>query len=425
VDHGVISIVGVVAGCFFLWACTSGWLGRRGFSAPILFVVLGVVLTHGPASLVHLNLHSSAVEVIAELALAVVLFADASRVNAREVRKDPGLPMRLLLVGLPLTMALGTALGFLLLGSGGFWIAAAIAAIVAPTDAALGATILQDDRVPLAVRRALNIESGLNDGIATPFVNLFLAGAVSVEAVRSAHLGPAAVDLLGGAALGIGVGLAAAMLMRRAVKAGWGRPNAVPMGVLGLALVAYSLAIAAGVNGFVSAFVSGSAFGTVMSATTVEWTDLTEETGTILSLTVWFIFGAVMLVPGLKDVTWRQVAFAIAALTVVRMIPVALASIGLGLERATVLFVGWFGPRGLASVVFGLIAVDSLHGSDEKVVLGAVTLTVLLSVFLHGLTAPAGVRRYEHAVSHPRTGPEHAQTSPVSVRTLARRQPQR
>jgi NhaP-type Na+/H+ or K+/H+ antiporter len=319
-------------------------------------------------------------------------------------------------------MVLGTVLGVLLLGGAGFWIAAAIAAIVAPTDAALGATILEDDRVPVAVRRALNIESGLNDGIATPFVNLFLAGAVSVEAVRSAHLGPAAVDLLGGAALGIGVGLAAALVMRSAANADWGRPSAVPMGVLGLAFVAYSLAVAFGVNGFVAAFVSGSAFGTAMTAATFEWTDLTEETGTVLSLTVWFIFGAVMLVPGLKDVTWRQALFAVAALTVVRMVPVALASMGLGLERATVLFVGWFGPRGLASVVFGLIAVDSLHGSDEKVVLGTVTLTVLLSVFLHGLTAPAGVRWYEGAIPHPRTGPEHAPTSPVSVRTLTRRQ---
>jgi NhaP-type Na+/H+ or K+/H+ antiporter len=417
VEHGVVAAVGVVAGCFVVWAAASNWLTNRAISAPILFVVLGAVLTHGPTTLVHLSLHSESIRVIAELTLAVVLFADASRVNARTLRRDADLPMRLLLIGLPLTIALGTCVAVLLLGGVGIWIAAAVAAIVAPTDAALGATIMDDDRVPQAIRRALNIESGMNDGIATPFVNLFLAGAISAEATGTGHIGTAALDLVGGAALGIGIGAAGALLLRHAIGRGWARPAAVPMGVVGLALVAYAAALTLGVNGFVCAFVSGSAFGTVMTPTNVEWREFTEETGTALSLTVWFLFGAVMLIPGLEDVTWHQVVFALAALTLVRMVPVWLATLGLGLDRATVLFVGWFGPRGLASVVFGLLAVDVLAGPDARVVLGTVTMTVLLSVVLHGVSAGTGARRYREAISHLTvTDPEHEAVEPVASR---------
>jgi NhaP-type Na+/H+ or K+/H+ antiporter len=419
VDHGVVSVVGVVAGCFVLWAITSDRLTKWGVSAPILFVGLGLILTHGPTALAHLSLHSSAIEVIAELTLAIVLFVDASRVNARTLRTGAALPTRLLLIGLPLAIALGSVVGLLLLRGVGVWIACAIAAIVAPTDAALGASIMEDDRVPPAIRRVLNIESGLNDGIATPFVNLFLAGALSAEAVHSAHVGTAAVDLAGGAALGIGVGLATALLIRLALRRGWTGRAAIPLGVVGLAPVAYALAVQAGVNGFVSAFVSGSAFGSVLTTTDIEWRDFAEETGTLLSLTVWFLFGAVMLVPGLEDVNWRQVVFALAALTLVRMVPVAIATTGTRLDKASVLFIGWFGPRGLASVVFGLIAVDTLEGSDARVVLGTVTATVLLSVVLHGATAGIGARLYGEAIARkPADGPEHEHVQPVITRRL-------
>jgi NhaP-type Na+/H+ or K+/H+ antiporter len=421
VDHGVVSVVGVVAACFVLWALTSDRLTKWGVSAPILFVGLGLILTHGPITWAHLSLHSSAIEVIAELTLAIVLFADASRVNARTLRNGAALPLRLLVIGLPLTIALGSVVGLLLLRGVGAWVICAIAAIVAPTDAALGASIMEDERVPTAIRRVLNIESGLNDGIATPFVNLFLAGAVSTAAVHRAHLGRAAIDLVGGAAMGIGLGLATALLLRLALERGWAGKAAVPLGVVGLALVAYALAVVAGVNGFVSAFVSGSAFGSVLTTTDIAWRDFAEETGTLLSLTVWFIFGAVMLVPGLQDVNWRQVVFALAALTLVRMVPVAISTAGTRLDKATVLFIGWFGPRGLASVVFGLIAVDTLHGADARVVLGTVTATVLLSVVLHGVTAGVGARAYGESIArtHP-DGPEHASVHPVITRSLVK-----
>jgi NhaP-type Na+/H+ or K+/H+ antiporter len=350
--------------------------------------------------------------------LALVLFADASRVNARTLAADAGVPVRLLAIGLPLTIGAGAALAAGLFSAGGLWVAATIGAIVAPTDAALGSTIMSDERVPARVRRVLNVESGLNDGIATPFVNLFLAGALASESVAGGGAAHAAVDLLGGAALGAGVGLAGAVLLRGASRTGWSAPGFQPLAVLALAVFAYGVALVAHTNGFVAAFVAGLAFGTTLGEHEGILT-FTEETGTLLSLLVWFAFGAVMLVPGLEAANWRDVVFAVLALTVVRMVPVSLALAGSGLDRATVAFVGWFGPRGLASVVFGLLAVDALAPSDAHLVLGAVVVTVALSVLAHGVSASPFARLYgAHAQRLQRERPEHHDAPHVPVRDL-------
>ena len=372
----------------------SGRLERWDISAPIALVVLGLVVTHGPTALVHFNLHSSTIRSLAEIALGIVLFADASRVNLRALRAEAAIPARLLVIGLPLTIAAGAATAALLFGSSGLWVAAAIGAIVAPTDAALGATIMADERVPSGVRRTLNVESGLNDGIATPFVNLFLAGAVTADALSGTHLVAAVIELVGGTLLGIGIGVVGAVLFALARRHRWSAPGFRPLAILALAVFSYSAADVAGVNGFVAAFVAGLAFGTADHHNDEDVLAFTQEAGTLLSLLVWFGFGAVMLVPGLEDLTWRDVVFALLALTVLRMVPVALALAGSGLDGVTVAFIGWFGPRGLASVVFGLLAVDALEPAQSKVVLAAVTLTVALSVLLHGVSASPLAARY-------------------------------
>ncbi len=284
-----------------------------------------------------------------------------------------------------MTIAAGAATAALLFGGNGLWVAAAIGAIVAPTDAALGASIMADERVPAGVRRTLNVESGLNDGIATPFVNLFIAGAVTADALGGQHLWAAVGALVGGTLLGIGIGVVGATLLALARRHRWSAPVFRPLAILALAVFAYSAAYVAGVNGFVCAFVAGIAFGSVDHHNDEAALGFAEEAGTLLSLLVWFIFGAVMLVPGLENTGWRDVLFALLALTVLRMVPVAVALMGTGLDRATVAFVGWFGPRGLASVVFALLAVDAFEPSQSKAVLAAVTLTVALSVLLHGV----------------------------------------
>ncbi len=415
----------VVSACVIVWGLVSGRLERWDVSAPIAFVVLGVVVTHGPTTLVHFTLHSSTIRSLAEVTLAIVLFADASRVNLRALRADAVIPARLLAIGLPLTIAAGAATAALLFGSSGLWVAAAIGAIVAPTDAALGASIMSDQRVPSGVRRTLNVESGLNDGIATPFVNLFIAGAVTADAVAGQHLWAAIGALVGGAGLGIGIGVVGAALLALARRHQWSSPAFRPLAILALAVFAYSAAYVAGLNGFVCAFVAGLAFGSVDHHNDEAVLGFAEEAGTLLSLLVWFIFGAVMLVPGLQHAGWRDLLFALLALTVLRMVPVAVALAGTGLDRATVAFVGWFGPRGLASVVFALLAVDAFEPAQSTAVLAAVTLTVALSVLLHGVSASPLAARYG-AYATARLAPGHRAhggtrgAAPIATRSLRR-----
>ncbi len=420
-----LAALAVVSACVVVWGLVSARFERWNVSAPIAFVVLGLAVTHGPTTLIHFNLHSSGIRSLAEVTLALVLFADASRVNARQLRADLALPVRLLGIGLPLTIGAGAALAAGLFSGAGLWVAAAVGAIVAPTDAALGASIMEDERVPTGVRRVLNVESGLNDGIATPFVNLFVAGAATAEAVHGASsLTSAVAELVGGAGIGLGIGLAGAVLLAQARKHQWSAPGFRPLAVLALALFAYSSSVLAGTNGFVAAFVAGMTYGTVFPRHDDELLEFSQETGTLMSLLVWFLFGAAMLIPGLDGATWRDAVFAVLALTVVRMLPVAVSLAGTGLDRRTVAFVGWFGPRGLASVVFGLIAVDTLAPAEAKVVLAAVTVTVALSVLLHGITASPLAARYGRAAArlHPER-PEHVSRRPLTTRSLLRRAP--
>jgi sodium/hydrogen antiporter len=420
-EHGLnVAVMAVVAGSFILWGLFSARLEHWNISAPTAFVVLGVVTVHGPIELIHVQLKSSDIRSLTEVTLALVLFTDASRVNARRLRGDIGLPVRLLAVGLPLTIGAGTAVAFGLFGSSGIWVAAVIAAIVAPTDAALGASVMEDERVPTGVRRLLNIESGLNDGIVTPFVNLFIAGAATAEAVQgSISVAASALDLVGGAALGAGVGVTGAALLSLARRHGLNAPAFTPFAILGLAVLAYSTALLAGINGFVAAFVAGMALGTFDRRGDEISFGFTEGAGTALSLLVWFLFGAAMLIPGLEYAGWRDVVFAVLALTVVRMAPVALALAGAGLDRSTITFVGWFGPRGLASIVFGLIAFDTLDPAESKVVLSAVTVTVALSVLLHGVSASPFAARYGKGSTHFHSGQrEHRDSPAIRARTL-------
>jgi len=414
-------LVMVITAAMVAWGLVSARLERLDLSAPIVFVLLGVVLANEPLSVIDVNIHSTTLQTLAEVTLAILLFSDAARVNVRELRRDVAVPARLLFVGLPLTIGLGTLAAVLLFPSLDGWAAAVIAACVAPTDAALGAQVVDDRHVPMRVRRVLGVESGLNDGIATPFVTFFIAGSVvDTFAHPSVTLASAVGDLAIGAAVGVGIGLGGARLLRLARAHRWSTPAAQGILVVALALLAYSASLELGGNGFIAAFVAGLAFGTLLPERgQADALAFDAQAGELLSLVVWFLFGAVV-VAAFDDISWTTALFAVLALTVVRMVPVAIALAGTGLSRATVGFIGWFGPRGLASVVFGLIAFDALTGSTADDVVAAVALTVVLSVVAHGVTAGPLSRRYGARMSALADAvPEHGEVPALRSRPRA------
>ncbi|MFI0713137.1 cation:proton antiporter [Streptomyces inhibens] len=401
----------------FLWCLCSRRMERFELTAPAAFVLTGLLLGEGTGVL-DLALPHETVKVLAEITLVWVLFTDAARLSLRALRPELGLCVRLLGIGLPLCVGLGTLLASALLPGVSGWAALYVGAALAPTDAALGATMMVNPEVPARIRQLINVESGLNDGIVTPLVVLALAGMSAAQGTAGPDAsGHALVQLAVGAAYGAVVGLAAGWLLRTTLRRGWATEDFAGVGVLALALLGYTSALAIGGNGFVAAFVAGLAFGTVHGAPRRVLLYV-EQSASLLSVLVWLVFGAVLLPEAFAHFTWQVVVYAVLSLTVIRMLPVALSLIGSGLDAGTVLFVGWFGPRGLASIIFGLLAVEELAPAGAQPVVPVVACTVLLSVLAHGLTSAPLASRYGRAAAKG-VGPSGAAPAELPVRGMA------
>ena len=382
----------LVLATVFMWGVFSARAQRSDLSAPIVFVAAGLLYAEG-LDVLELEVGHEAVRLLAEVTLVWVLFGDAAGVRPRALRSDLGTYARLLGVGLPLTIGLGLVLAVVLLDVD-VWTALLLGAALAPTDAALGSAVVADPVVPARIRRVLNVESGLNDGIVTPVVLLAISEVAASEGISGVEEpGRAAVSLVAGAMVGVLTGGAGGRLTRLARDRGWLSDDWAGPAVLALALLAYTGATLVDANGFVAAFVGGLAFGATAGRPEEQEISFVEQSGRLASLMSWLVFGA-FLVPVLTDqVDWRVVAYAVLSLTVVRMLPVALALAGTGLDRASVAFVGWFGPRGLASVIFALLALEGLHEEAARAV-ATIAVTVLLSVVAHGASAAPLARRY-------------------------------
>jgi NhaP-type Na+/H+ or K+/H+ antiporter len=372
-------------GLVVVYGALAVWFGRFSITMPIVFVAVGALF--GSQYL----FTSKSAELLIEMTLALLLFADASTLNFRQVRDDARLPGRLLLITMPLVVALGgrlTAYG--LFPEEGLGFALLIAAILAPTDAALGLPIFNNPKVPVRIRRALNVESGLNDGIATPLVALFTAMALAHETQGTGGWLLSALSEIGvGVGVGIAAGLLGGWLYAAAAKRGWTAVTGEQIGNLALALFAFWAAKALGGNSFVAAFVGGILFGHATHERLHVATEFTETSGTLLSLFVWTAFGANLVPPLLQAFTPLALLYASLSLTVIRMIPVAISLIGARLRPDTTLIMGWFGPRGLASVVFALMAYEAFHeaGRNSDLLADTAAWAILLSVVLHGISA--------------------------------------
>ncbi len=355
-------------------------------------VFVGVGLLLGNAGLDVLGSDSSlgSIRLLAEATLALVLFSDASAIDTRALRREAGMPIRLLGIGLPLTIVLGSLVAVALFGNLTIWEAVVLAILLAPTDAALGQTVVSDERLPSVLRQGLNVESGLNDGVCVPLLFGAMAVASIDEAIdsNSSILTDLVKELGIATAVGLAVGIVVALLWRAAEQRHTISPHWEQVVPFGAALIAYTATDQLGGSGFIGCFVAGLAFGRLIGPARDQLIELTEEIGGVLSAATFFMFAAVLAGPAFDHLDLPTIAFAVLSLTVVRMLPVALALVGASGSWQTTAFAGWFGPRGLASIVFGLTVVleSGLTGSQR--IIDVTTVTVLISVLAHGVSAP-------------------------------------
>ena len=322
-------------------------LDRWWITGPMVFVAAGTILGPGGLDVLPVSLTNETVVTITELTLALLLFSDASTVRLGDVEGDAGLPRRLLFIGLPLTVLAGALLAYLVFPKVGWAAAALVAAILAPTDAALGLAVVTNKAVPVRIRRALNVESGLNDGIATPLVTLFIAAAAAEESISNKSWGLEALKQIGLAIVAaVVVGYIGGKLLAFANDRGWTSGVSEQIAILALALLAYEGAVAIGGNGFIAGFAGGILFGAATRGRLAKPVQFTETLGLSASFLVWSIFGA-LFVGGLltRDLSVQPIVYAILSLTVIRMVPVAIALIGTHLRPATVAFMGWLKRR--------------------------------------------------------------------------------
>ena len=383
-------------------AIFSGLIGKLPISFQMIFIVAGMFVGWLVTGYVDVTQppYSTIIFLIAEIALVLVLFSDASRVGLKALKNK--LSTRLLTIGLPLTIILGVIIATLLFPGIPWWVAGIIGAALAPTDAALGQIVVQNKKVPERIRSTIEIESGLNDGGSVPFLLVFIAIGLAAEAFKpSGYFIQVAFQQIGfGIIAGLGIGLVGGWLVLKARDKEWITPEFQRIAFLAMAILTFLIADSLGGSGFIAAFIGGLALGYIVKDAGKILIDFSEAEGQLLNLAVFFLLGIVVL-PLLYNITWQILLYAVLSLTVIRMLPVAISLIGTKLGTDSVLFIGWFGPRGLASIVLALLALDELKVfPGDTTFITVVFVTVLLSVFAHGLTASPLSKIYSKRISN-------------------------
>lgn len=381
----------IVAVVLVAYGVVSGKLNKTVVTAPMVFVLVGFAVGPDGFSWVNVGLTDEVVLSIMEIALVLVLFTDATRIDIGLLRERFRLPVRLLAIGMPLVMVAGTVVALLLFPTFSVWEALVLAVVLAPTDAALGQIVVSSKAVPAVVRQALNIESGLNDGLALPvltFALAFSAAAAGAEAEGVGHwlqfaLSQVAVAVI----IGVAIGYIGGRVVSWATTERWMSPAFQRLSALGLALLAFTLTQELSGSGFIAAFVAGLTLGAVERPLCECLFDFAEAEGQLLLLLTFLFFGAAAVAPAIRASTWETWLYAGLSLTVVRLVPVLIAIADLQLRFFTRLFIGWFGPRGIASILFGILVLESMDFGLQDDVFHIVTITVLASIFIHGLSA--------------------------------------
>jgi NhaP-type Na+/H+ or K+/H+ antiporter len=389
-----IILVGII-----VFAALSRRLETSFFTLPMVFTFFGWLIGQGGVQLVPMKAEHEVIQVIAEITLVLVLFSDASRVKLRELVQNYGVPARMLLIGMPLTILLGTVVAHWVSPDASWMVALFIAAVLTPTDAALGQSVVTSPGVPLRLRQSINVESGLNDGLALPVV--------MIAAIASAEMAGLAVDgapdnvvvftlkqVILGPLTGLGLGYLLARILDAAINARFITTSCQGIYFLIAAFLAFVTAELVGGNGLIAAFVGGLVFGNSLKSSADFIEEFMESEGQLLTIFTFLIFGAVMVPLGIEHATWKTLVLAILFLSVIRMLPIWLSLAGSGLSLYEKLFLGWFGPRGLASILFALLFLERFEIPRGDEILACVVLTVMLSIVLHGISANPMAARF-------------------------------
>jgi NhaP-type Na+/H+ or K+/H+ antiporter len=390
-----------------IYSAIAGRIERSLISGPIVFTAVGFILGADGVGVLRIHINGEGLRLLAELTLAMVLFTDAANADFSIVKRNLGLPERLLLIGLPLTIVLGFLVAAVVFPRLEVLEMALLAAMLAPTDAALGKPVVTNRTVPAAMREALNLESGLNDGICVPIVVLLLGLAVGtqIEGGTVAHVARVVIEAIG---IGLIVGLAltwlSTVMLRFAQGRGWISEHWVEIPIVALAAACFAAAQALGGSGFIACFVGGLLLSGLGARHKAELLRGAEHMGEALALMTWVIFGGIVVARMIERLTWSALLYAILSLTVIRMLPVFLCLIGTRTSVADRLFIGWFGPRGLATIVFAVLVLDEHLPGNDTIMLAA-GWTVLLSIIAHGVTANPLVRRM---AAHPSKAAEES-----------------
>ncbi|WP_447902385.1 cation:proton antiporter [Pseudomonas serbica] len=384
----------LLAAFLLTYSIFAGRMESRLLNGPLMFMLAGLILGPALLGILQPRIDKDGLRILAELTLAIVLFSDAANADLKVLRAHEGLPVRLLMIGLPLTMLSGWLVGLWLLPQVPPVELAILATLLAPTDAALGKAVVSNPKVAASVREGLNVESGLNDGICVPVLLMFLALLVEEQTQSPLSLAvELVIEELGiGAVVGVALTLVAWLLQRYSAKHAWQAPMWSQLTLPGLAILCFATAQAMGGSGFIAAFVGGLLASYLFTEQKHQLLKASEEFASLLSVVTWVVFGALVIPRAWSSITLDIWLYAVLSLTVIRILPVLISLAGTRFDFETRLFIGWFGPRGLASIVFAVMILDYPLQASRTLVAAAVC-TVLLSVLLHGLSANPWVSR--------------------------------
>ena len=379
----------ILAAFAFLYSTFAKGIERTWVSGPIVFTAFGLLLGPLGAGILTLNVTNEALRTLAEITLALVLFSDAASADLSILRSSLRIPERMLAIGLPLTILLGFVVGMLLFDELTLYEIAILSTILAATDAALGKPVITNKAVPARIREGLNMESGLNDGICVPILFVFIALAVSAEydGRGMSHAIHLVIEEIGiGLAVGLCLAALAGWLLTISAKRDWLSDVWMQITVFALAVTCFAGAQSVGGSGFIAAFSGGLLFGKITKKHKHYLLRATEGMGDAFALLTWAVFGSAIIGKVIGNLSWSIVLYSVLSLTLVRMLPIFISLAGTGERVQNKLFLGWFGPRGLASIVFTIIVLnENIAGGKTLGII--VVCTICLSIVAHGITA--------------------------------------